>query len=241
MQCKCIICGTMFNKSPSDNVLTCSPECSRRRRSEALTGHSVSDETRHKISSAATERGFTENLAKGTPAARNSPKGGRFDTNASAKSWTLTSPDGRQFTCTNLNNWIRTHADLFGTEPTDDNVRRVSAGFRVIKRNIKRNRGGQTYKGWRIDDWDDRKNHEKGENHMKKFDVEMATITGWDADAIQDYVEAIDAEEAMDLARDYLRDCIISNGGDPDEEEIVLRAREVINDECGDFGEWIYE
>ena len=81
---------------------------------------------------------------------------------------------------------------------------------------------------------------------MKKFTVETAiiengTVVGWDADAIQDYVEAIDAEEAMDFARDYLRDCIISNGGDPDEEEIVLRAREVINDECGDFGERIYE
>ena len=81
---------------------------------------------------------------------------------------------------------------------------------------------------------------------MKKFTVETAiiengTVVGWDADAIQDYVEAIDAEEAMDFARDYLRDCIISNGGDPDEEEIVLRTREVINDECGDFGEWIYE
>lgn len=45
----------------------------------------------------------------------------------------------------------------------------------------------------------------------------------------------------MNFARDYLCDCIISNGGDPDEEEIVLRAREVIDDECGDFGEWIYE
>ena len=81
---------------------------------------------------------------------------------------------------------------------------------------------------------------------MKKFTVETAiiengTAVGWDADAIQDYVEAIDAEEAMDFARDYLRDCIISNGGDPDEEEIALRGREVINDECGDFGEWIYE
>lgn len=81
---------------------------------------------------------------------------------------------------------------------------------------------------------------------MKKFTVETAiiengTVVGWDADAIRDYVEAIDAEEAMDFARDYLRDCIISNGGDPDDEEITLRAREVINDECGDFGEWIYE
>lgn len=81
---------------------------------------------------------------------------------------------------------------------------------------------------------------------MKKFTVETAiiengTVVGWDADAIQDYAEAIDAEEAMDFARDYLRDCIINNGGDPDEEEIVLRAREVIDTECGDYGEWVYE
>lgn len=81
---------------------------------------------------------------------------------------------------------------------------------------------------------------------MKKFTVETAiiengTVVGWDADAIQDYVEAINAEEAMDFARDYLRDCIISNGGNPDGEEITLRAREVIDTECGDYGEWIYE
>lgn len=160
MQAKCIVCGREFTKSPSDNVLTCSPECSRKRRSEVLTGHSVSNEAREKISQAAKERGFTENLAKGTPAAQNSPKGGRFETNSSAKSWVLISPDGREFTCTNLNNWIRAHADLFETEPTDKNVRRISAGFRVIKRNIKLNRGGQTYKGWTVADWDDRKNHE---------------------------------------------------------------------------------
>ena len=81
---------------------------------------------------------------------------------------------------------------------------------------------------------------------MKKFDVEIAiteneAITGWDSDAVQDYVEAIDAEEAMDFARDYLRNCMINNGFDPEEEEIVLRAREVIDAGCGDYGEWIYE
>lgn len=149
-------------------MVTCSRECLRKRRAAVLTGHSVSDETRQKISRAAKERGFTENLEKGTPAAQNSPKGGRFDTNASAKSWTLTSPDGRQFTCINLNNWIRTHADLFGMEPTDDNVRRVSAGFRVIKRNIKLNRGGQIYKGWTIADWDDRNNYEIKNSKKRK-------------------------------------------------------------------------
>ena len=80
---------------------------------------------------------------------------------------------------------------------------------------------------------------------MKKFTVETPiieneTVIGWDADAVLDYVEATDAEEAMDFAKDYLRDCIINNGGDPDEEEIVLRIREVIDTECGDYGEWVY-
>lgn len=161
MKCKCAVCGKLFQKSPSDWVVTCSRECLRIRRSGMLAGHAVSDKTRQKISSAAKKRGFTENLAKGTPAAQRSPKGGRFNTNSSAKAWTLLSPDGRIFTCTNLNNWIRTHAELFGIEPTDENIRRVSAGFRVIKRNIKLNRGCQTYKGWTISDWDDRKNIEK--------------------------------------------------------------------------------
>lgn len=161
MKSTCIICGATFTKSPSDNVLTCSPECSRKRRSEVLRGHSVSDETRQKISSAAKGRGFTENLSKGTRAAQSSQKGGRFETNASAKTWTLISPDGIQYTCTNLNHWIRTYAELFGVEPTGENVRRISAGFRVIKRNIKLNRGCQTYKGWTAADWDELNNHEK--------------------------------------------------------------------------------
>ena len=85
------------------------------------------------------------------------------------------------------------------------------------------------------------------ETTMKKFTVEIAitdengTITGWDSDAVQDYAEAIDAEEAMDFARDYLTECIINNGGDPNEISIILRAQEVIDAGCGDYGEWIYE
>ena len=67
---------------------------------------------------------------------------------------------------------------------------------------------------------------------MKKFEVELAIIengiiTMWDADAVQDYIDAENAIEAMDLAKDYLRDCIINNGVDPDEQIIELRAREV--------------
>lgn len=80
---------------------------------------------------------------------------------------------------------------------------------------------------------------------MKKFEVEISiiengTITGWDTDAIQDYVEATDAEEAMSFARDYLRECMTNNGHFSDKEDSVLRAREVIDASCGDYSEWVY-
>lgn len=80
---------------------------------------------------------------------------------------------------------------------------------------------------------------------MKKYEVDMAiiengTITGWDSDAVLDYVEATDAEEAMNFARDYLTECMINNHFNPEDEEIILRAREVIDRSVGDYGEWIY-
>lgn len=79
-------------------------------------------------------------------------------------------------------------------------------------------------------------------NITKKYTVEVAFLKNypieWDADAVQDYVEANSAEEAMSLARDYIRDCIIENGENPDEHGFALRAA-VITD--FDHGEWIYE
>lgn len=80
---------------------------------------------------------------------------------------------------------------------------------------------------------------------MEKFEIEIAiiengTITSWDGDAVQDYVEADSEIEAIELAKDYLHDCIIDNGGDPDEVPIILRAREVIDASYSDYGEWVY-
>lgn len=77
----------------------------------------------------------------------------------------------------------------------------------------------------------------------KKFDVEVAfiqngTIEEWDTDCVQDYIEALSAEEAISLARDYVCDCIIENGENPAEHDFVLRAAEFCN---GERGEWIYE
>lgn len=161
MKTKCVVCGGWFKKSPSDKTVTCSPACRSKRRSQMLTGHAVSADTREKISKRAKQWGYTDNLRRGTPAAQASPKSGRFTTNSSAKSWVLISPDNRRFECTNLNEWIRQNIELFGCELTDRNVGRIASGFRVIKRNIKRGRGGQTYKGWFLEDWDDLKNVEK--------------------------------------------------------------------------------
>lgn len=38
----------------------------------------------------------------------------------------------------------------------------------------------------------------------------------------------------------YLWDCMINNGHDPDKEDIIIRAREVIDASYGDYGEWVY-
>ena len=115
-----------------------------------LKGHKVGAETREKMSKAAKDNGLTENLKKGTPAALASPKGGRFETNSSAKDWTIMSPDGKVYTIVNLKNWIRQNIELFGDNLTDADVERISSGFRVINRNARRGKGTVTYKGWSV-------------------------------------------------------------------------------------------
>ncbi len=82
---------------------------------------------------------------------------------------------------------------------------------------------------------------------MKKYQAELAifdetgAIIGWDFDSIQDYIEAENAEEAIYQAKEYIRDCIVDNGGDPETEHTEVRVREVIDAAYGDYGEWIYE
>ena len=64
---------------------------------------------------------------------------------------------------------------------------------------------------------------------MKQFNVEIfdegAQI--WDGDAIPDYVEAEDADEAISLAIDYCNDCMITNGYTPNAETLRYRAIEI--------------
>ena len=63
---------------------------------------------------------------------------------------------------------------------------------------------------------------------MKRFKVEIFNEgCGWDGDAIPDYVEAADADEAISLAIDYCNDCMIINGYTPNAETLRYRAIEI--------------
>lgn len=159
---KCVICGQEFPCPPSAKTVTCSPEC-RSERARKAASHKRSDEARKIISKAAKKRGVSEiTQKKGTAAAMKSPKAGRFDTNSSAKSYTIMSPEGNEYEVTNLMNWVRDNIGLFGEEePTDEAVRRIASGFYTIARNTRLNKRGQRYKGWIVVEHDLRKNFEK--------------------------------------------------------------------------------
>lgn len=146
----CTECGKPFKCSPSDKTVTCSKECSKARRSRLLTGHAVTQQTRQKIGAKARTQ-EREALQHGTDAAKRSPKGGRFTTNSSAKSWTLVSPSGMQYKCTNLTEFIRSNADLFGIQSDDDiAVNRIEHSFIQLKKGLKKGTRISCCKGWKI-------------------------------------------------------------------------------------------
>lgn len=144
----CLVCGKEFQASPSAKKVTCSKECMKIRRKQVSQGRKIPSTTIAALSSSAKQRGFTENLKKGTPAAMASPKSGRFETNASAKSWILISPSGERYECQNLMCFIRKNPQLFDIDGSDEEVNRVAAGIRTIKGNMKHNRRGHSYHGW---------------------------------------------------------------------------------------------
>ena len=148
---KCIVCGKEFKAPPSAKKITCSKECLKIRRGQVSQGRKIPSTTIAALSSSAKQRGFTENLKKGTPAAMASPKAGRFDTNINAKDWTLISPFGETYKCHSLTNFIRKNPQLFDIDGSDEEVNRVAAGIRSIKGNMKHNRRGHSYHGWTLE------------------------------------------------------------------------------------------
>lgn len=159
---KCVICGGEFTCSPSDKKVTCSPAC-RSERARRAASRKRPEEVKAKISAAAKGRDMRAIQEIGTEAAKKSPLAGRFETNSSAKSYTLVSPEGTKIDVTNLRQWARENSEFFGFDPTDENVKRICNGFYTIAKNIRNCHRGQTYKGWTIIVEDRRKNCEKKE------------------------------------------------------------------------------
>lgn len=145
----CVVCGKEFKCSPSDKKVTCSKECSRINKSRTHQGkrNIWSEESKEKLR----QKGKTENLKKGTEAARRSPKSGRFETNVSAKIWKLTSPEGKVYIVKNLSNWARTNCSLFGLDENEANAQKIVGGLKHAKRGTEGKEYARTsqYKGWK--------------------------------------------------------------------------------------------
>lgn len=152
---KCVICGKPFSCYPSDNKVTCSPECRRERQRRVRMGdhRPWSDAAKARLST----RGQPQNLQLGTAAAQRSPVAGRYETNQEAKVWILISPTGEEIIVRNLLLWARAHTDLFGKPPGDKSAGQIAAGFRAIastltgkRRPGSRGRPAYTYFGWTL-------------------------------------------------------------------------------------------
>ena len=182
----CVVCGKYFDCPPSSKKVTCGPECSRINKSRTHKGkHNVwNQESRDKLK----EKGKTENLSKGTEAAKKSPKSGRFKTNVNAKIWKLVSPEGNTFVVKNLTLWARENCALFGVESTEENAFRIMAGLKHAKQGADGKRYAQTitYKGWRA---------ETGTEKEYYGNADMTKLPSHQQSCPIDYLNGIKAEE----------------------------------------------
>ena len=152
----CLVCGSTFSAPPSSKKITCSRACSSAHRAKIMTGKSRpwSDDARARLS----QKDRPEPLNLGTPAAKKSPKSGRFESNINAKDWILISPSGEEFIVRNLLSWARENCELFEKPPTDRSAVQIRSGFAAIARTLEgkrgadgsKYRGAMTYFGWTL-------------------------------------------------------------------------------------------
>lgn len=143
---KCTICGKWFICSPSDQKKTCgNPECTSKQKSLSHMG--VRNPWNDESKAALSERGQTENLKRGQPAAIESARGGPFESNANAIWWEFETPDGRTVKCRNLTKWLRDHIDEL-----PGSVENARAGFSAMSRwqRGKTKRVASQWKGYRL-------------------------------------------------------------------------------------------
>lgn len=184
---RCIICGRVFECPKSDKTVTCSKWCSKEYARIRATGRKFSEETRKKQSEKAKGRDMSELQKKATAAALESPKSGRFETNVNAKTWRLTSPDGKIYECRNLNLWSRENCELFGEKQTESSAKKISGGLRMAKNGVR----ASSYKGWKVEETEEgllEKKKRKGKQHIdfsKYTDEDMEVLTDRQAQILQ--------------------------------------------------------
>lgn len=158
----CVICGKEFNCAPSNNSVTCSPECRAENARRKHIGLRHTEETRKKISKV---RGSIDRCkeiqAAATEAAKNSPNSGCFETNMHAIDWHLISPDGKHYYFHSLKYWLRKNCkELFGFDSDSKEFVNAVSGISRVKRSVmgklpEGQRPGYSYKGWRVVPTDD--------------------------------------------------------------------------------------
>lgn len=171
---RCVICGAEFYAPPSSKKITCSRECSARRKVISHTGvHNAWNETsRRDQSKRLKAQGYSESAKRGLAAAMALPESQRGPRHRDAKVWLLIDPEGQRYRVVNLLNWAREHAHWFDT-PADEADRlrvanNISSGFKQIvqSRLGHRKHPVYTYKGWSLGDWPRDKEDHHEEDHQ---------------------------------------------------------------------------
>jgi len=144
----CVICGGSFLAPPSAKKVTCGkPAClwENKARTHAGKPHPWSSEARQRLSA----RGQTLNLQLGTPAAKQSPRAGPFETNQEAKLWWILSPNGEHYHVRNLRKFCRDHPHLFAPDPWEN----AYAGLRQVQAWMMGKTKGMVsqWKGWTLE------------------------------------------------------------------------------------------
>lgn len=143
---KCTVCGAEFNAPPSSKKITCTNSCSISRKKESHFGKSNiwSKSAKGKLS----ERGRTENLKKGTPAAKLSPVSGPFETNQEAKFWIVIDPQGIEYEVVNLALFCRVNSWRF----LPNTHQQAYSGLREVNKWMsgKSKRTVSQWKGWTL-------------------------------------------------------------------------------------------
>jgi len=151
----CVICGEVYkvgNKRYFRTVdtKTCSRACSTKLRRQHC-------QERESWRPMMTEEAIDKASAAAAGKEQKSPLNGKFETNASAKEYHFTSPDGVDYSGRNVSLFVREHPELFSAEDYKERRRKLPGTRRAVQ-HVSRAKGGlhkvhsgdaTVWKGWK--------------------------------------------------------------------------------------------